>query len=814
MNWFVVDVTPGRDRLMSDFVRCSLVLLASIGWIGPAASMADDADLSEQIHALSSEDEDVRLDAIDALRDMGVAARGAQPALIGLLDDPDEYVRTAAADLLLRLGGDVELVLPLLENSEQSVQLAIARSLLVDGRKPEAAIPVLVFLATDGDDWVYADETFGAFSAGLARRTAPALLEIIKTEDDADIRSCAHNALQSMDAIGPEHVPLLVSMLRHPRNDVRDMAAERLAWLQKDAEAAVPALRAALEDDDATVRVQAALALSSFDATHDTAVNVLREIMHGGPREARLAAVNGLRIIHIPELVPQLIAGLADSDQKIVARRSEMAVTALGPAVVPELVAMVEGRDLNRYAYYQWVRIARVLGQFGNEDEDVTNALLSLSHDADPDVQKEAVNSLGQIAANEAASARLVELLESPDAEVRRVAAGALRTTTPPSAFDTVRPALRDRLLDDDPHVRVAAARSLGSLGEDATVYLPVLEELLSHKDGTVVEEVLRAYQELGPRAKPSIPHLIDALNTDAYVAAGFGAYDLCQSVPWAIAAIGAPAVPALIEVLDDPDPLVRGHAAETLGLIGADAAPAVPALVKHLSDEGQWTASMGDMGFRQTVGAVAAEALGGIGPAAKEAVPALSQRLEVIKQDELYPEDAAILAQTLSAADALGRIGRDAASAVPALWKVVENARWWEPTEAVAALARIQPGNARVVEGLRTYLLQLQRDDPLAEQHSVTAVGSLGEAIVEMGDSGRALIPTLEYLIRNAPLLEPLYRCDAAYALARIDPDNPLPERFLRQEARIEQVIGILDWAQRTLESLHDRAQTSSEKN
>jgi HEAT repeat protein len=794
---------------MARFIRYLFVLLVFNSWIQRAPMAADDGEIPEQVQALSSEDADVRLDALNALRDMGVAARGAQSALIGLLDDPDERVRAAAADVLLRLGGDINLVLPLLEDPEQFVQLAVARSLLVDGRKPEAAIPALIFLASDSQSFmdIDAEETFEAFSPRLARRMAPVLLEIIRTEDASRIRFHAYDGLQKMDAIGPEHVPLLLSLLRHPKDDIREMAAERLAWLQKDAESAIPALRAALEDRDPAVRVQAALALLSFDATRDMAIEVLRSIMDDGPPDARLLAADGLRFNPAPELISQLIEALGDPERDSLSSSSQEALSAMGPDIVPDLLATVAMRDEGVSDDYQWDGVAQLLLEFSSQApvDEVTQALVALSY---REAQMDAAFALGHVAAeNKSATARLIEMLRSPFVNVRRVAAEALQSTTPRADAGATRTVLRDLLLhDDDPHVRVAAARSLGRLGEDATVYLPVLEELLEDEDGRVVEDVLNAYEELGSLGAPSIPKLVRALNTDASVVNWVAFHQLYQIVPRAFGAIGAAAVPALVNVLDDPDPLVRGHAAESLGLIGPDAAPAVPALVKHLSDEGQWTAWVGDKGFRQTVGGLTAEALGKIGPAAKEAVPDLVQRLEVIKQDDLYPKDAAIRVQALSA-EALGRIGPDAASAVPALWKVVENAKWWEPTEALAALARIQPGNARVVEGLRKFLLQLQRDDPLAEQHSVTAIGSLGDAIVEMGDAGRALIPTLKYLIQDAPLLEPLYRCDAAYTLARIDPDNPLPERFLRREARIEQVIGIFDWAQETLETLHDDA-------
>jgi HEAT repeat protein len=83
-----------------------------------------------------------------------------------------------------------------------------------------------------------------------------------------------------------------------------------------------------------------------------------------------------------------------------------------------------------------------------------------------------------------------------------------------------------------------------------------------------------------------------------------------------AIARIGEPAVPVLVQSLSDPDPGVRAQAARALARMGVAAKPAVPDLVKALHDS--------DEGVR----IAAARALGQIGPAASEALPALVELL------------------------------------------------------------------------------------------------------------------------------------------------------------------------------------------
>ena len=115
------------------------------------------------------------------------------------------------------------------------------------------------------------------------------------------------------------------------------------------------------------------------------------------------------------------------------------------------------------------------------------------------------------------------------------------------------------------------------------------------------------------------------------------------RKAPWALRKIGEPAVPALVELLQDSNPEIRRRAAGALLGMGPKAKGAVPALVEALENS--------DSELRQK----AALILGQIGPAAKEAVPDLTEALE-------DPEPRVRVA----AATSLGWLG--AKEAVPAL--------------------------------------------------------------------------------------------------------------------------------------------------
>lgn len=117
-----------------------------------------------------------------------------------------------------------------------------------------------------------------------------------------------------------------------------------------------------------------------------------------------------------------------------------------------------------------------------------------------------------------------------------------------------------------------------------------------SAKSGKSVDRsfAAQAIASIGPDLE-SLPRLIRAM-TDSY-------HGVCAHAQTAIAKLGAsaePAVPALIDCLDEPNRCC--YAAEALGAIGKGAAPAVPALIATLRNE------FGD--FRKA----AAVALGKIG--------------------------------------------------------------------------------------------------------------------------------------------------------------------------------------------------------
>ena len=172
----------------------------------------------------------------------------------------------------------------------------------------------------------------------------------------------------------------------------------------------------------------------------------------------------------------------------------------------------------------------------------------------------------------------LVELLHHPSESVRRNAIDALIDLAPDT--ESIQPALRRALRDEDSMVAGDAARALGALGKKASPSVDALVKTLSHEDAYVRVYAAEALASIGPSAARATSALAGAL------------IDPAPGVRWAaceaLSTIGpaaAAAVPQLIEALDDEFLYVRIFAAGALGSIGPKAQSARDALEMAASD-------------------------------------------------------------------------------------------------------------------------------------------------------------------------------------------------------------------------------------
>nr|WP_317448050.1 fumarate reductase/succinate dehydrogenase flavoprotein subunit [Streptomyces collinus] len=253
------------------------------------------------------------------------------------------------------------------------------------------------------------------------------------------------------------------------------------------------------------------------------------------------------------------------------------------------------------------------------EEQPELHALAPYLGDAEPAVRRTAIAVLTETTPA-GTGAALAAALTDADTSVRAAAAASLRELAETLAPD---PLLRDRLVaalsGADPVVRAAALDLLRGLraGDEG-----LFAALLSDSDSGVRAAAVRALVS------------VDATAAVARAAAGEPSREVRVTIAKALAATGPAAdpdvlLPALAELADDPDALVRAAAYEALGATGCPGPLAAQA-----------EAALSDLAWQVRAGAATALAAADPGPA----VPALAKAVADPNADV---RKAAVLALT-----------------------------------------------------------------------------------------------------------------------------------------------------------------------
>jgi HEAT repeat protein len=261
------------------------------------------------------------------------------------------------------------------------------------------------------------------------------------------------------------------------------------------------------------------------------------------------------------------------------------------------------------------------------------NQWTQLARDDDPKVRLRAVQHLGLGPFNKAAVPTLRKALKDNDRGVRLAAVAALGEIG--NDADDAVDDIRDLFGTEDSKTCALLCKTLGNLGPSS---IPGLIGALKHRDREVRETALNGLKTLGPKSKAAVSSVVSLLKDS-------GPDSLHCSVWSTLVSFGEIPVPAVTELLSDPDLRVQRQAMDALGEMGPVAKAAVSALIKKLEHP--------DPDVRER----AAYALQRIGPAAKDAAPALTKMLKDPEQGNRH-----------TAAAALGRLGKNAQEAIPSL--------------------------------------------------------------------------------------------------------------------------------------------------
>jgi HEAT repeat protein len=477
----------------------------------------------------------------------------------------------------------------------------------------------------------------------------------------------------------------------------------------------------ALQSADEAAKIAAIDQLAAQGDKAAEAAEPLLKLLADSSPAVRTHAVKALAAIRPgPKvMVPLFIKVMEDSDPAAQMRILH-AIADTGEAAVPGLVRALEN---DKVPYWACI----VLREIGPAAKDAVPALTKAIKHPRADVRREAVLALGAI--GDAAKPAVPQIAETlGDEHVRSAATFVLAQLgkIPADAETKIRAnaksddknlatislwalakahpddqALRREateqivasLKDQDPFVRVSAARALAALPPAPEITLPILEKALKEADADTAQYMLDALATMGPKA---LPRLIELLKHKT----------LRVQVVYVLGAIGpaaAPAVEELTKLIGDKDDQLATETILALGKIGPEAKAAVPALVKAMEQE-------------QCPNAHAIIfALGRIGPNAVTAEPQLlkamkskDQSLAVVaawavtkvsKSNQAavaVPVLVAGLSDTLpetriAAAEGLSDLGPAARAAAPALKKAASDERKAVRDAAAKALQAVE---------------------------------------------------------------------------------------------------------------------------
>ena len=268
---------------------------------------------------------------------------------------------------------------------------------------------------------------------------------------------------------------------------------------------------------------------------------------------------------------------------------------------------------------------------------------------------------------------------------------------------------------------RNAAAEKLNTSKASSQEINSLIKKLKTNNE----KELDTAIRKLKKIGEPAIPALMEALQDRNLL--------VRQSAGEVLRQIGRPAISVLAKGLKNSDANVRRSAANILGNIGAEAKTAVPQLIPLLKDS--------DAGVRNS----AASALTSIGAEAKAAVPQLILLLKDSHADVRS-----------SAASALGTIGAEAKTVLPQLIPLLKDSDADMRSSAASALGSIG------VEA-KTAVPQLL---PLLKDSDANVRSSAASALGSIGVEAKTAVPQLIPLLKDS---DTTVRITTVYALTRI---------------------------------------------
>ena len=311
-----------------------------------------------------------------------------------------------------------------------------------------------------------------------------------------------------------------------------------------------PRKRERAAQDLIRIGANAASGLSDSLATHDPGLSDL---------------ISQILVRIGPSAAPPLCKTLTTAHPEVRSRAAQILGVIKDKSSIPALLDALRGEF-----YTVRVQAALALGQIHDPGSisDLTQAL----KDKEPEVRAAACIALGKFADPRTFEAISNILLDDPQIEARQAAAQALGETKRMEAIPYLMEALRDSYwwYERDQAVN----HLLDAIAKMGNAVVPSLVEALSDNEGTV--------KKYGALLLARVPdeRALEPLSISLYDTH----FDVCRASAEALASIGAPALPILLEALRHPEAWIRQQA--VIGLTKSRDPQVVPALLNMMNDE------------------------------------------------------------------------------------------------------------------------------------------------------------------------------------------------------------------------------------
>jgi HEAT repeat protein len=245
---------------------------------------------------LSAKEDQTREEAATVLGKLRTAARTAIGPLSRALEDPNVTVRTRAAEALGQIGkAAVPALTKALKNGNDEVRGLASQALADVGSGYQSAVPDLIAIVADKEASLPTRRRAAhalAKVGGGGKAAVKPLIDALNEKDD-DLRHCASDALA---AIGEPALPALIEALQSVNPKVGQFVREGLRRMGKPA---VPALMEAIKTSQiAHVRSGAIGVLRDLGPAARDAVPVLKEALQDSDATVRASAKVALEQIN------------------------------------------------------------------------------------------------------------------------------------------------------------------------------------------------------------------------------------------------------------------------------------------------------------------------------------------------------------------------------------------------------------------------------------------------------------------------------------------------------------------------------------